>query len=217
MKITKVAIAGASGLVGGQCLQKLLGNPACEEVYSLVRRSSGLRHPKLKEVVVDFADLNPKKVDAVNALFCCLGTTIKKAGSQEAFREVDYTYVLSFAEWGRSKKAKHFLVVSSLGANPKSKIFYSRTKGEMENAISKLDYEAVSIFRPSLLLGKRPEPRMLERIAEAGLAVLNPFLVGPLRNYRPIAGERVAGAMVAAAPEDAKGVRIFQGTSLRVP
>jgi len=141
-------------------------------------------------------------------VYCCLGTTIKKAGSQDAFRRVDHDYVVALAQAAKQAGARRFLLVSALGANPRSHIFYNRVKGEVERDVSAVAFAAVHIFRPSLLLGERAESRPLERLGTLAFGVLAPLLVGPLRPYRPIAAEAVAQAMVRAALGEGTGVRV---------
>jgi uncharacterized protein YbjT (DUF2867 family) len=208
-------LTGASGLVGGHCLRLLLAEPAYGRVIALGRRALPLQHPKLEQKLVDFAhiaDLVPRADD----VYCCLGTTIKKAGSQAAFRRVDHDYVVALAQAAKQAGARRFLLVSALGANPRSRIFYSRVKGEVERDMSAVPFTAVHIFRPSLLLGERTESRPLERLAFAVLKALTPLLVGPLRPYRPIAAQTVARAMIRAALSDATGARVHQYDEMTV-
>ena len=200
-------LAGASGLVGGHCLRLLLAEPTYGRVIALGRRALPLQHPKLEQKLVDFAhiaDLVPR----VDDVYCCLGTTIKKAGSQAAFRRVDHDYVVALAQAAKQAGARRFLLVSSLGANSRSRIFYSRVKGEAERDVSAVPFKAVHIFRPSLLLGERAESRPLERLGSVAFGALAPLLAGPLRPYRAIPAETVARAMVRAALGEATGVRI---------
>ncbi len=190
-------MAGASGLVGGFLLAELLASDDYERVVSLGRRVLPLTHPKLVQRVVDFAAL-----DAVAAefrgddVFCALGTTIRRAGSREAFRAVDQVAVLALAWAARRAGATRFFVVSSVGADAQSRVFYSRVKGEMEDALAVMDFPTLAIFRPSLLRGPRAEKRIGESLAAAGLWLVEPLMVGGLRKYRSIHAEVVARAMV---------------------
>jgi len=143
-------------------------------------------------------------------VFCCLGTTIKQAGSQEGFRRVDHDYVVAVARAGLRCGATQFLLVSAVGADPASRIFYSRVKGETEAAVRQLPYRAVQIFRPSLLLGKRSAFRLGERVAMLTAPILSLALLGRLRRYRPIAAATVAQAMVAIAKESPRGPNVFE-------
>jgi len=198
-------LAGASGLVGGHCLRLLLAEPAYGRVIALGRRALPLQHPKLEQKLVDFAhiaDLVPRAED----VYCCLGTTIKKAGSQATFRKVDHDYVVALAQAAKQAGARRFLLVSAIGANPRSRVFYSRVKGETERDVSAVAFAAVHIFRPSMLLGERAESRPLERLSLPVFKALTPLLVGPMRPYRAITAEAVARAMVRAALGNATGV-----------
>ena len=170
-----------------------------------------MRHPKLEQRVVDFGALDASADwPPVDDVFCCLGTTIKTAGSQQAFRKVDYDYVLALARAGRRAGAKQFLLVSAIGADPASRIFYSRVKGEVERDIRALPYRGVQILRPSFLMGERKESRLAERLGIPVARVLAPLLVGPLRRYRPIHAADVARAMVRIAKEELRGPNVFE-------
>ncbi len=209
-------LLGASGLVGGHCLQLLLEDEAYAKVAVWVRKPLALRHPQLEQLVVDFARLESyAELAKANDVFCCLGTTIKKAGSQEAFRQVDFTYPLEIAKIAAANGAEQFLLVSSLGANPKSAIFYSRVKGEVEAAITPLPFRAIHIFRPSLLLGERQEMRLGEKIGEKVAGAFSFLLSGPLRKYRPIHARVVAAAMIAVAKQNLAGVNIFESERIQ--
>ncbi len=202
-------LAGASGLVGGELLKLLLASPVYGRIVVPVRKLLPIQHPKLSQHVLDFKYLGGFQGGyPCDEVFCCLGTTIKKAGSQEAFRQVDQVYPLELARQALAKGAGRFLIVTAMGANPKSSIFYNRVKGELEASLASLGFGSLEIFRPSLLMGERKETRLGERIG-AGLApLLRPILVGPLRKYRPIRAEAVARAMFNAAQSQAQGVRI---------
>ena len=200
-------IAGSTGLVGSHCLRYLLASPEYSSVTSLVRRSTATADPKLRELLVNFDKLDD--LPAADDVFCALGTTIRQAGSQAAFRKVDFEYVVRLAERSLRKGAKQFLVVSSVGANAKSGNFYLRTKGEVEEALRQLPFQAVHIFRPGLLVGKREQSRPGERIGAAIGEVFKFAMVGPLRKYRPIPANSVAKAMVKAAGLGVAGVHVY--------
>ncbi len=208
-------LLGASGLIGGHCLDLLLADKDYTQVTILVRRSLSRTHPKLTQQVVDFDRLT-EVADAfrVQDVFCCLGTTIKTAGSQEAFRKVDFTYPVESARLAVQQGATQFLLVSSLGANAKSSVFYSRTKGEVERAVAASDLSSVQIFRPSLLLGQRAEVRSGERMAEKLSRALSFLLVGPLRKYRPIEARAVAAAMIAVAKDQRAGIHLYESNQI---
>jgi len=202
-------LAGASGLIGGFLLQRLLDAPAYERVTVWARRPLAQTHAKLDAAVVDFAQLDWHHVPGED-VYCCLGTTIKQAGSQEAFRKVDYDYPVALAKAAARDGAKRFLVVSALGANSRSGVFYNRVKGEMEAAVQAAGVPQTSIFRPSLLAGRRENVRRGERIGEIVGNLLGPVL----GKYRPIHGDLVAAAMLKAALQDLPG-RTYESDEIR--
>ncbi|WP_043430368.1 oxidoreductase [Cystobacter fuscus] len=206
-------VAGASGLVGGWLLDALLADSRYREVHSLGRRALPRQHPKLVQHTVDFARLGGEALPTAQDAFCCLGTTIKKAGSQEAFRAVDHDAVLAFAQAARAVGVQRFLVVTALGANARSRIFYNRVKGQVEEALASVGFESLVILQPSLLLGERPERRTGERAAAAVSRALAPLL-RPLAS-RPIEARTVARAMVALAREAQLGVRVVPSGELQ--
>ncbi len=208
-------IAGATGLVGSELLKILLKSEDYSILHSLVRKPSGIQNLKLKEFVVDFDKLD-EYTDAfkANDVFCCLGTTIKKAGSQEAFKKVDVDYVVNIANLANKSGAEKFAVISSMGADAKSKIFYNRMKGLMEKGVSESGIKSVVIVRPSLLLGNRKEARFGEKAASV---LSKPFMFlfsGPFRKYRPIKAETVAAAMLNFCSKQNTGVNIFSNDKL---
>ncbi|MCX6132673.1 MAG: NAD(P)H-binding protein [Ignavibacteriales bacterium] len=217
MQSRSALLVGASGLIGGHLLQLLLDDDAYNQVTVLVRKPLALRHSKLQEYVVNFDQLDKHK-DSLRAhdVFCCLGTTIKVAGSQEAFRKVDCTYVVQTAALTLNNGAEQFLMVSSVGANTNSRVFYSRVKGEVEDAVSKLPYKAVQIFRPSFLLGDRKELRRGEKMAIVLMKSLSFALAGSLRRYRAIYALTVAKAMLAVAKQQIAGVAIYESERIQV-
>ena len=205
-------IAGATGLVGERVLKMLLASPRYDEVIAVTRRHLTVEHPKLRQLVGSLSDAEEiianAQVRATDA-YCGLGTTIKTAGSQAAFREVDFDYVLNFARAAKAAGAKRFMLVSAIGASAESKVFYSRIKGETEQALDKLGFDALHIFRPGLLLGERYEKRRGESIMIRLAPMLNPLMVGGASIYKSIPAEDVAAAMVAAAGSDAAGRNIY--------
>lgn len=200
-------IAGASGLVGGHCLRLLLESDRYSQVISIGRRDLPLIHPKLDQQVIDFDRLGSYTRELVaDDIYCCLGTTIKQAGSKEAFYKVDFTYVTQLAKITAGKNATQFLVVSATGADAKSFIFYNQVKGKMEQDVKEQGFNDVHIFQPSLLLGEREEERTGEELATRIMKPLSSLMVGPLRKYKPIEAETVARAMVYAASQDQEGI-----------
>ena len=211
MKRTALVV-GASGLVGGFCLGELLEEAAYSQVTLLVRSSLGLKHPKLTERIVNFDHMREAlKELRVDDVFCALGTTRKKTPDPEAYRKIDTTYPVQLAHYARKNKARQFLVVSSMGADPDSGVPYSRRKGEMEKAVSQEAFEAVHLFRPSFITGERfrKERRPSERILEGVLTPLGFLFVGPLKRYKPIAASVIAKAMVRTALAGMKGVHVW--------
>ncbi|HZH15885.1 MAG TPA: oxidoreductase [Archangium sp.] len=206
-------VAGASGLVGGYLLDALLEAPQYREVHSLGRRPLPKQHPKLVQHTVDFARLGGETLPPAQEAFCCLGTTIKKAGSQEAFRAVDHDAVLAFASAAKKAGVQRFLVVTALGSDARSRVFYNRVKGETEEALKAMGFESLVILQPSLLLGERAESRPGERAAIIASRVLAPLL-RPLAS-RPIEARTVARAMVALAHAAPQGVRVAPSGELQ--
>ena len=205
-------IAGATGLTGKHLLEFLLADARYASVHALVRKSALQTHPKLSEHVIDFESL--PKLSKTDDAFCCLGTTIRKAGSQAAFQKVDFDYILNFATAAKAAGAKRFLVVSALGANAKSAVFYNRIKGEMENALKAMNFESLHIFRPSFLLGERAEARVGERLGIKVFSALAPLMIGPARKVRPVEAKAVAWAMVLAASGGAVGVTVVESDEI---
>lgn len=205
--MTTAWLAGGSGLVGGALLRSLSVDDAFAHVVSVGRRVLPLADPKFSQAVVDFAAPGAfQALPAPDVAFSCLGTTIRKAGSQDAFRAVDYAAVLSFARAAHAAGARTFVHVSALGANPRSRIFYSRVKGEIEAAVAGVGFASVYALRPSILDGARQESRSLEQAALVLLRALGPLL----GKYRPTPAERVAAAMTAAARTPTPGVHVLE-------
>ena len=205
-------LAGATGLTGNHLLQLLVADKRYASVHALVRKTALPAHPKLIEHAVDFDSL--PKLPKVDDAFCCLGTTIRKAGSQAAFRKVDFDFVLNFATAAKAAGAKRFLVVSALGANARSAVFYNRVKGETENALKAMNFESLHIFRPSILSGERAEARAGEQLGIAVFTALAPLMIGPARRVRPIAAKSVAQAMVSCANRETSGVTIIESDQI---
>jgi len=203
-------LAGATGLVGGECLRQLLASPRYGSVIVVTRREldPGLRHDKLREVVVEFAQLGDVKSQLRgDHVFCALGTTIRKAGSQQRFREVDYEYPLRLSQLALKSGARHFSVVSALGASRSSPFFYSRVKGEMEEGLRQVHWPSLAILRPSVIAGERAESRPLERMS-GHLLRLAPA------TWRPVAAREIAAAMIATALREPPGVTVIESRQI---
>jgi uncharacterized protein YbjT (DUF2867 family) len=214
-----VVIAGASGVVGSRALHHLLGREDVGRVVALGRRPLALQHPKLVSTVVDLrsaAAVAPEIPDGVDVAVCCLGTTMKQAGSREAFRAVDHDAVVAFGEAARSRGARRFLVVSALGASARSRSFYLRTKGEAEEALARLGYPEVTVLRPSFIddEGARRDARLGERVAlPIARAVFS--VLGRTSRYAPASADVVARALVRLAFDGgAAGVRVVESDAL---
>jgi uncharacterized protein YbjT (DUF2867 family) len=205
-----VALGGATGLVGRAILQGLLADASVTAVHALGRREPGVAHPKLNAHVVDFAAL--PTLPPLDEVYLALGTTIKAAGSRVAFRSVDFDANLSVARAALAAGARRAGLVSAMGADAKSRIFYNRVKGEVEDALTQLPFEGLVIARPSLLAGDRAalgQPvRTAERVATAASRFLGPLVPA---NYRPIAAAEVARALLARVPTARGRVMLLSG------
>lgn len=202
-------VAGATGLIGSLLLPRLLADPAYSRVKALSRRSLNLQDAKLEVLLSDLRD--PASLGGAlmaDEVFCCLGTTIKTAGSRAAFEAVDYQMVVDLARAAKDRGAKKFMVISAAGTAANSPSFYSRVKARMEADVSALGYDTVHILRPSLLMGPRAERRPGERAAQVLAPLFNPLLIGPWKKYRAIEAEEVAQAMLSLAQRDVRGVHI---------
>ncbi|MBD8495701.1 oxidoreductase [Pseudomonas syringae] len=202
-----ILLAGATGLTGEHLLDRLLSEPTVSRVLAPTRRPLA-RHAHLENPIGELATLLPTLDGRVDIAYCCLGTTIKQAGSQEAFRAVDLDLVVAFAERARALGARHLLVISAIGADAKSSVFYNRTKGEMEQALIDQDWPQLTLARPSLLVGNRTETRWTEQLA-APIAKLIPG------KYGAIEACSLARALWRLALEEQNGVRVVESDELR--
>ncbi len=213
-------IAGASGLVGSKLLPLLLEENELERVVALGRRPLGLQHAKLAEKQIDLLSIGALKSAIAEAgqgaeIFCALGTTIKKAGSREAFRQVDLEAPLALAQAALEAGARQYTICTAVGADAKSRVFYNRVKGELEEALRALRFpRGVKIVHPSMILGHRQDYRPLERIVGAPMRWTAPIFKGPLWPFRPIPAELVASAMRNAALREPPGDRVYEGKEL---
>lgn len=206
-------VIGATGLVGNLLTHQLVDSPIYDKVKVLVRKSLPWQHPRLQEVQFDFDHPNGLVTQA-DDIFCCLGTTIKKAGSQEAFKKVDYQYPLDIARLGLANGARQFAIVTAMGADSKSMFFYNRVKGDVERDLVALNYPTLLIFRPSLLMGSRrqEDSRLGERVAERVMSFLNPVIPG---KYKGIQASKVAKAMLTTTQQGLMGKHIFESDELQ--
>lgn len=200
-------IFGASGLTGEHLLDRVLSEPTVQRVLAPTRQPLSA-HPHLENPCGNLLQVLPWLQGPVDAAFCCLGTTLRQAGSESAFRAIDHDLVLACARRARELGARHLLVVSALGADPQSRAFYNRIKGEMEEALKAQDWPQLTIARPSLLLGPRREQRLLEQ-------VFSPMARLLLGKWRAISVCALARALWRLALEEGKGVRIVESDELR--
>lgn len=215
--MNKTAIViGATGLTGTHLVAALLQDPSFSKVKILIRQPWAHSRPKLESIIVDFEDaesLAPALQGDI--LFCCIGTTIKKAGSQENFRAVDYGIPVKCARIAKEQGVTQFLLMSSIGANARSRNFYLRTKGETEEAVQAAGFHSVSIFRPSVLIGPRKEFRLGEWLGKFLIQLFYFLLQGRWKKYRGIKAATVANAMIIAAKENEEGVSVFESDAIQ--
>lgn len=206
----RAILAGATGLVGGECLKRLLASEQYSEVVVVARRRLEMpyRNRKLRQAVVEFDRLGDVR-DRLRGdhVFCALGTTIRKAGSKERFREVDFEYPLRLAHLTRKLGARHYSIVSALGASQSSLFFYSRVKGEVEQGLQQMGWPSLGIFRPSVIAGERGESRPLERVSEHLLRFAPSA-------WRPVPAADIAAAMVNVALRSSPGVTIVESRDI---
>lgn len=211
-KPMRAIIAGASGLTGSFLLPLLLQDNRYEKVIALSRRPLPIQHPLLETIITDGTNLEEWKESLRGAhIFCCLGTTMAKAGSKSAFEAVDLEYPLNLAKICRENGARHYLLISALGANAQSGIYYNRIKGICEQKIKELNYPQFSIFRPSILDGPRKEKRFGEMIGLKLAKFISPLLQGSWKKYRPTSVSDLAIRMAAQAFRDENGFWIIEG------
>jgi uncharacterized protein YbjT (DUF2867 family) len=214
-------MAGASGLVGRNLLSELIEDSRCTQVTAIVRSKFDLKHPKLKIQLIDYEQLLKEGIELPysTVAICCLGTTIAKAGSESEFYKVDHDYVIAFAKACLVAGVKKFIYVSALGADANSSVFYSKTKGQVENDLRSLKFERLIILQPSLLLGDRNESRPLEYIAQKISYVLGPLLLGGLKMYKPVEAKQVARkikTLALAEQSVQKGVQMISNAEIQI-
>lgn len=205
-------LAGSTGLIGNQLLELLLNDSYYDRVIALSRKPLLTKHDKLENVLVNTDEWEKLAALKAEDVFCCLGTTIKQAKTKEAFRMVDYEYPVRLAEALKANGAQKFLLVSALGANKNSSVFYNQVKGEVEEKIAVLGYNTTGIFRPSLLLGSRSEQRAGEDAAKVVYKIFG-FLIPS--KYKGVESVRVARAMLAEAKSEKQGVQVYESAILQ--
>jgi uncharacterized protein YbjT (DUF2867 family) len=209
-------IVGATGSIGRELVPLVASSPHYEKLVILHRRPTQFgRLAKVEERIIDFAKLASIPPVGAATVFCCIGTTQKKAGSTEAFQKVDRDIPVALARWAAANGAATFVTVSSLGADAHSKSVYLRTKGEMEEGVARAGVPSTYILRPSLLDGKREEFRLAEQVGNRALGLINPLMVGPLRRYRSVRTQTVAGAMLACGEKGDPGVHVIESETIQ--
>ena len=209
-------IVGASGLVGSELLKLLLEAPDYTQVIALLRRPLELQHAKLQQQLVNFDSLEESEspLPSIDSVFCCLGSTLKAAGSRAACYRVDHDYVLNSARLGLAQGARHFLMVSSMGADARSPFAYMRTKGETERDLEQLGYAFLTILRPAYLVGSRSQSRPLEEAYGRLMQWLAP--VTPAA-FRPLSAKKVAQTMLRQASQATPGVHVISSARMQHP
>lgn len=207
-------VFGSSGLTGQALTRLLLENDDYSLIKIFVRRSQSLKHPKLEEIILnDFNESELSEKLAGDELYCCIGTTMKKAGSKEAFEEVDLNIPVRLSLIAAKNHVQKFLVISSIGASPHSGSFYLRTKGKMEEKVLSSGMDKIHIFRPSLILGQRNENRLGESIGKVLYKALSFAFIGGLKKYKGIQTETIANAMIKVANGDYKS-KVFESDEM---
>ena len=209
-------VLGGSGLVGKELVKTLIQQNTYEKILLLVRRPVEIIDSVCEPHVVNFDYLeNEEELFQVSDVFCCLGTTIKKAKTKEAFRKVDCDYPVVAAKLASKQGVEKFLIVTAMGANSKSLFFYNQVKGDVEEALKKMELPSLHIFRPSLLLGDRGEFRLGEKIAEKVSSLFNNLMVGPFRKYSAVEAQKVAIAMAEVAATGNMGIHIYRSDEIQ--
>lgn len=217
MKMRSAIVVGATGLVGSALVKLLCESDEYVSVTVIARKKIDYQHPKLSVHIKQFDELAEGDLDFADEIFCCLGTTMKKARSREAFEKVDVEYPVQMGALAKNRGVQHMIVISAMGASENSFAYYNRVKGKMEKELIELDLPQLSIVRPSLLVGDRKEFRLGEKMGEIALKIGNPLLVGPFKKYRSINAEQVARAMKIIALHGKKEkVAIYSSNELAI-
>lgn len=214
-------VIGATGLIGQILVNKLAQDRTWSQILAITRKPTTWTNPKIRTLVFDFnqwesLDLQIQSFGGRTDLnfFCCLGTTISVAGSEGAFKKIDHEAVVNFAKVASRCSAENLFVVSALGADVSSTVFYNRTKGEMERDVQAVPLKAVYFLRPSLLLGDRGQFRLFERLAILSAPIYTPLLLGSLKKYRPVKASSVANAMLNIASKKTTAPKFIENESI---
>lgn len=210
-------VSGGTGLIGSLALRHAIGHGGIDRITALGRRPASLDSPQLSQIACDFASLDAvaDRIQPADAAICALGTTMRQAGSRQAFHAVDHDAVIAFARLAKAKGVRRFAIVSSIGASSRSGSFYLSTKGRAEDRLGTIGFERLVILQPSFLLGDRNEKRSGEGYATALAQLLSPLLAGPLRRYRPIEADLVARALLRAVTDDGAAAGRFDYDGIR--
>ncbi|WP_375200002.1 oxidoreductase [Bacillus sp. RS11] len=217
MGMRAAIVVGATGLTGTSLVKQLCENDEYVSVTVIARRELAFTHPKLEVKIRNFDTLEEKDIELAQEVYCCLGTTIKKAGSREEFEKVDFEYPLTIASLAKKRGIPHMLVITAMGANENSPFYYNRVKGKLEHDLMEIGLQRLSIIRPSLLVGEREEVRLGEKVGEQVLKFVKPLLVGPLKRSRSIEASQVAKAMIVIALQEhgtKQPVTVYQSQEL---
>lgn len=210
-------LAGGTGLVGSHLLALLVESQAFDEIKVIQRKEGDIQNKDVSAIIVDYNCLSDFREQlSADVIFCCLGTTMKKAGSKDQFYKVDYTYPYELAKLSSENGSRQFNIITASGADSGSYFYYNRVKGEIENALRGMMFQNLNIFRPSLLLGQRNEQRFGEQIGAAVAKLVNPLLQGGMKKYRAIQAETVAWAMLQTSLEKLDGVNVYESDAIQV-
>jgi uncharacterized protein YbjT (DUF2867 family) len=212
-----IIILGASGLIGHAVLNQALENSQIEQIIILVRKSINLKHNKLTEVITDFKNLSEINSNVMGeALICCLGTTRKKTPNLQEYKNIDFGLTVEIAKIAKENDVQQVHLISAIGADPKSKIFYNKLKGETEQALIKIDFSQTIIYRPSLLIGKRNEFRFGELVAQKLAPIFDFFLIGSLKKYHSISANTIAKAVLNRIVSKSKKIEIKEFNEIQL-
>ncbi|MDN5216589.1 NAD-dependent epimerase/dehydratase family protein [Fulvivirgaceae bacterium BMA12] len=208
-------IAGATGLIGSHLLKILSTDSYYREIIVITRKKlTGMYSDKVKNLIIDFDNLNAVSFSKIDDVYCCLGTTMKAAGSREAFYKVDFTYPVTLAKMAADSGARKYLVVTAMGADKNSRFYYNRVKGAVEEALKEIGFSALFILQPSLLLGARTESRPGERFAQLLARSLSFLFFGPFKKYKAIEGIKVAQALALLGKTGSPGVKVVTSNEI---
>jgi len=213
-----ITIIGASGLIGNEVLQLAMENKEIERITIFVRKSLHLNNPKLIEVITDFKNLNDleTKING-DALICCLGTTRKKTPNLEEYKKIDFDLTINLAQIAKKQNIEQVHLISAIGADSKSKIFYNRLKGETEVAVINIGFPQTIIYRPSLLIGKRNEYRFGELLAQKLSPIFDLLLIGSLKKYHSISASDIAKTIVNRVLREGQKVEVLEYNEIQLP